>query len=146
MVTKGLEQVAAYLDNVIVFDSDPSTYIKIIHAFMCKHDLKLSPSKGHLGATYAIFLVYRISPVDLRPNEDKVSALALMVMPGDPKQLRIRLGGLWYYRTFLRDVSQRIHPIISLLKRRQIIVLAGHGGHCARVACRTLRSPRLGLI
>ena len=50
-VTKGLEQVAAYLDDVIVFDSDPSTHVETIRALferLRKHNLKLSPSKFRL--------------------------------------------------------------------------------------------------
>ena len=31
-VIKGLEQVAAYLDDVIVFDSDPTAHVKTIRA------------------------------------------------------------------------------------------------------------------
>ena len=33
-VTGGLEQVAAYLDDAIVFDSDPSTHVKTIRALL----------------------------------------------------------------------------------------------------------------
>ena len=55
-VTKGLEPVAAYLDDVIVFDSDPSTQVKTIRALferLRKHNVNLSPSKARLGATDA---------------------------------------------------------------------------------------------
>ena len=45
-VTKDLEQVEAYLDGVIVFDSDPSIHVNTIRALFVrlhKHNLKLSP-------------------------------------------------------------------------------------------------------
>ena len=38
-VTKGLEQVAAYLDDVIVFDSDPSIHVETIFERPRKHNL-----------------------------------------------------------------------------------------------------------
>ena len=38
-------------------------------------------------------------------------------MPRDLKQVRALLGGVGYYHKFLRDLSKRIHPIISLLKK-----------------------------
>ena len=80
-VTKGLEQVAAYLDDVIVFDSDPSAHVKTIRALferLRKHNLILSPSKARLGATDADFLGHSISPAGVRLNAEKVSALTLV--------------------------------------------------------------------
>ena len=73
-VIKNLKQVAAYLDDVIVFDSDPVAYVRTIFSLferLRKHNLKLSPSKARLGATDANFLGQSISPADLRPNAEK---------------------------------------------------------------------------
>ena len=110
----------AYLEDVIVFDSDPSTYVKTIRALferLRKHNLKLSPSKARLGATDADFLSHSISPAGVRPNAEKLSALTLMPMPRDLKQLRSLLGGLSYYRKFLPDMSKRIRPTTALLEK-----------------------------
>ena len=38
-------------------------------------------------------------------------------MPRDLKQVRAVLGGVGYYRKFLRDLSKRIRPITSLLRK-----------------------------
>ena len=38
-------------------------------------------------------------------------------MPRDLKQVRALLGVVGYYRKFLRDLSKRIRPITSLLKK-----------------------------
>ena len=89
--TKGLEQVEAYLDDVIMFDLDlddvimfdldPSTHVKTVRALverLRKHSLKLSPSKTILGATDADFLGHSISLAGGRLNTEKVSALILM--------------------------------------------------------------------
>ena len=105
---------------MIVFDSDPSTHIKTIRALferLRKHNLKLSSSKARLGVTDADFPGHSISPAGARPNAKKVSALILMPMPRDLKQLRCLLGGLWYYRKFLPDMSKRTRPITALLKK-----------------------------
>ena len=119
-VTKDLEQVAAYLDDVMVFDSDPSAHVKTIRALferLRKHNLKVSPSKARLDAMNVGLLGHSISPADVRPNAENVSALTLMPMPRDLKQLRTLLGDLSYYRKFLRDMSKRIRPITALLKK-----------------------------
>ena len=45
-VIEGLAQVAAYLNDVIGFDSDPTAHVKTIRALferLRKHNLKLSP-------------------------------------------------------------------------------------------------------
>ena len=74
-VIKDLKQVAAYLDDVIVFDSDPVAHVRMITSLferLRKHNLKLSPSKARLGATDANFLGHSISPAGLRPNAESV--------------------------------------------------------------------------
>ena len=71
---KGLKQVAAYLYYVIVLDYDPVPHVRTIRSLferLRKHNLKLSPSKGRLGATDANFLGHYISPAGLRPNAEK---------------------------------------------------------------------------
>ena len=53
---KSLATVAAYLDDVIVFDPDPSAHVLTITRLfkqLRKHNLKLSPSKAKIGATNA---------------------------------------------------------------------------------------------
>ena len=73
-VIMNLEQVAAYLEDVIVFDSNPTAHVKTIRALferLRKHNIKFSPSKARLGATDAVFLAHSISPTGVRPNVQK---------------------------------------------------------------------------
>ena len=49
-----------------------------------------------MGATEANFLGHSISLAGLRPNAEKVSALANMPMPEDVKQVRALMGGINY--------------------------------------------------
>ena len=119
-VIKGLKQVVAYLDDVIVFDSDPVAHVRTIRSLferLRNHNLKLSPSNARLGATDANFLGHSISSAGLRPNAEKVSALTNMPMPTDVKQVRALMGGLNYYRNFLPDLSKRLRPINALLRK-----------------------------
>ena len=85
---KDFKQVAAHLDDVILFDSDPIAHVQTIQSLferLRKHNLKRSPSEARLGATDANFLGHSISPAGLRPNAEKVSALPNMPMPTDVK-------------------------------------------------------------
>ena len=73
-VIKGLEQVAAYLNDVIVFDSDPTAHVKTMRTLFERlrtHYLKISPSKARLGATDAALLGHSISPTGVRPHAEK---------------------------------------------------------------------------
>ena len=73
-VIKGLARVVAYLDDVIVFDSDLKAHVKMIRAFferLRKHNLKLSPSKSRLGAKDAKCLGHSISSAGIHPKAGK---------------------------------------------------------------------------
>ena len=95
MIHEVLEQVAANLDSVIVFDSDP---MRMSRRFAPSSNLKLSPSEARLGGTDADSLGHSISPVGLRPNEENVPALVKMPMPKYVKQVRALMGGINYHR------------------------------------------------
>ena len=107
-VIKDLKQMAAYLDDVIVFDSDPIVHVQTIRSLferLRKHNLKLFPSKARLGATDANFLGHSISPAGLRPKAENVSALINMPMPTDVKQVRALMGCLLYTSPSPRDAT-----------------------------------------
>ncbi|CAB1115342.1 unnamed protein product [Ectocarpus sp. CCAP 1310/34] len=81
------------------------------------YNLKLSPGKGRAGATHAIFLGHTISPAGVSPDGVKVRALTHMPPPTNVKQLRSLLGGLSYYRKFLKNLATKVRPLNSLLKQ-----------------------------
>ena len=117
-VIKDRNLVAAYLTDVSVFDSDPIAHIQTIRSLferLRKHSL--SRTKARLGAADANFLGLSISPAGLRPNTAKVSPLVNMSMATDVKQVRRLMGGINYYRNILADLSKRLRPIISLLRK-----------------------------
>eukprot|EP00752_Nemacystus_decipiens_P012512 g11082.t1 len=119
-VIKGLEGVEAYLDDVVVFDETPAQHVQSMRRFLHRlrtHNLKLSPPKATVGTTHAAFLGHTITPDGVSPNPDKVAALAKMPMPTDLKQLRSLLGGLSYYRSFIKDMAKRTKALNDLLKK-----------------------------
>ena len=119
-VIKGLANVAAYLDDVIVFDPDLSTHVlnmKELFKQLRNHSLELSLSKAKIGATDAVLLGHTISPAGNRPNAPKVAALKSMPMTKGLKQLRSLLGDLSYYSKSLAEMAKRMRPITSLLKQ-----------------------------
>ena len=64
-VIKDLANVAAYLDGVIAFHTDPAVHVLNIKSLFKQprnHNLNLSPSKAKIGATDGEFLGHTISP------------------------------------------------------------------------------------
>lgn len=119
-VVKSLANVAANLDNVIVFDLDPTAHVlntKELFKPLRQHSLKFSPSNANIVATNADFLSHTISPAGIRPNASKVVAFKSIPMPLDLKQLWPLLGGLSYYRKLLTDMAKGIRPITSIRKQ-----------------------------
>ena len=117
---KGLERVAAYLDDIIVFDPDPTDHVANIPALfgrLRKHHLTFFPSKARIDATTTDFLGHTIYTGGYSPKSDKVAALTKMPMPTDKKQVRSLLGGSNYYGKFLPNLSRRLRPINALLKQ-----------------------------
>ena len=119
-VIKDLERVAAYFDDVIVFDPDPASHVDNIRALfqrLRKHNLKLSPAKAKLGATNADFLGHAISSAGVSPYADTVAALTKIPMPTNVKQLRSLLGGIGYYRKVIANMFTLLRPVNALLKQ-----------------------------
>ena len=106
-VIKGLANMAAYLDDVSVFDLDPATHvlnIKELFKQLRKDNRKLTPSTANSGATDS----------EMRPSVSKVASLNNMPIPKDLRLLRPLLVGLSYCRKF---PAKRIRPITPLLKQ-----------------------------
>ena len=119
-VIKDFQQVAPYLDGVVVFDSDPIVHVQTSRSLFERfrnHNLKLSPSKARLGATDVKFLGHSILPAGLHPNAETLSALINLAMLTDVTQVRALMGGITYYRNGLPDLSKKPRPINSLLQK-----------------------------
>ena len=91
LVTDGLDNIRMYLDDAIGSDDSPMAHMATLTTLFSRlrlHRLKLSPNKSRIGAAHVDFLGHVISQDGVRPNDDKIAALAQMPMPGDIKQLR----------------------------------------------------------
>ena len=120
LVTNGLVSIRMYLDNAIGSNDSPIANVVTLASFFARlrlHNLKLSPNKTRIGAARVDFLGHVISQGGVRPNDDKIAALARMPMPRDIKQLRSLLGGVSYYRKFLPNMAKRVRLITALLKK-----------------------------
>ena len=120
LVADGLDNIRMYLDDSIGSNDSPIAKVAILATFFARlrfHNLKLSPNKTRIGAARVDVLGHVISQDGVRPNDDKIVALARIPMPRDIKQLRSLLGGLSYYGKFLPNMAKRVRPITALLEK-----------------------------
>ena len=121
LVTDGFYSIRMYLDDAIGSDDSLMAHVTTLATFFARlrlHKLKISPNKTRIGAARVDFLGHVTFQDGVRPNDDKISALAQMPMPWDIKQLRSLLGGLSYNCKFLPNMPRRVRSITSLLKKR----------------------------
>ena len=88
LVTNGLDNIRMYLDDTIVSNDSPIAHVATLATFLARlrlHNLKLSPIKTRIGAARGEFLGHVIFQDGVRPNDDKIAALARMPMPRDIK-------------------------------------------------------------
>ena len=119
-VIKDSKQAAAYLEDVIVFDSDPVAHVRTILSLferLRKPNLKLSLLKGRLGATDANVLVHSVSPAGVFQYAEKMSALTNMHMPTDVKQVPTLMSGVNFHPIIVLDLSKRLRLINGLFRK-----------------------------
>ena len=120
LVVDGLDNIRMYLDDGIESDASPMAHVATLATFFARlqlHNPKLYTNKSRIGAARVKFLGHVISQNGVRPNNDKIAALAQMPMPRDTKQLRSLLRGFSDYRKVVPNTAKRVRSITSLLKK-----------------------------
>lgn len=112
-VGKGHEGVAAYLDDVVVFDR------------ICNFISRFRLPK-HKSVPQRQILLALISPAGVSRKADKAAALTKIPMLRYLTRLRSLLGGLSYYRKFITRSPHCFAP----QARCQIRVYASYGTDC----------------
>ena len=139
VIIKVPDHVAVYLDDVIVFDADPSLHVANMKAFLLrlrKHNLKLSPSKATVDATDADWSHHL--PRRHHAKHPKRRSADENSHAGRPETATLPLQ-----RSFLlQEISLRYAQAdtahhLSSETRRQVRSHFGHGSHragtCRRV-------------
>ena len=103
-VVKDLEQVATYLDDMIGFDSDPTTDVKTIRALFgdCANTTWSSPPRRSIWAP----LMRKFWGPTFRPRVCvHTRKKCQLPMPRNLKKVLAQMGGVKSYIKFLRDLS-----------------------------------------
>ncbi|CAH8456700.1 unnamed protein product [Dicrocoelium dendriticum] len=121
-VTRGLEGVYPYLDDILIASSSDEEHLHHLDALfqrLTQHGVTVNPDKCELGQSSIDFLGHRISASGIEALPDKIQALKDYPAPSSFKQLRRFLGLVNYYRRFIPNCASIVQPMTDLLRGKQ---------------------------
>ncbi|XP_037803935.1 uncharacterized protein LOC119598356 [Penaeus monodon] len=119
-VTAGLTNVECYFDNLVVHSSSFDNHLIHIRNLLERlreHELTAGPSKCFIAFPNIKYLGFNLGEKGLSTLPDKVNAIKNMPIPETKKQLRSFLVTLSFFRKFIPNLADLVHPLNSLLKK-----------------------------
>uniref|UniRef100_A0A8C6L5X0 Gypsy retrotransposon integrase-like protein 1 n=3 Tax=Nothobranchius furzeri TaxID=105023 RepID=A0A8C6L5X0_NOTFU len=105
--------VFIYLDDVLVFSTDPETHQKHVHVVLLRllqNNLFVKAEKCEFHCTTVSLLGFTISPNQIAMDPAKTSAVVNWPVPTTRKQLQRFLGFANFYRRFIKGYSKITTP------------------------------------
>ncbi|CAH8632681.1 unnamed protein product, partial [Schistosoma mattheei] len=118
-VTRGLDFVFVYIDDVLIASSSIDEHVQHLHTLFERfksYGVVINPSKCIFGASSLEFLGHHIDSQGIKPLEEKVKAISSYPEPTSVKSLRRFLGTCNFYRRFLPNCADVLQPLTDLLK------------------------------
>lgn len=109
-----------YLDDIIIFADSLETHGKRLREILerlANHNLKIQPDKCEFLRREVMYLGHKISESGVRPDPEKVKAVANFPVLKSRTDIQSFLGLAGYYRRFIENFSKIIKPLTSLLKK-----------------------------
>ncbi|PAA63097.1 hypothetical protein BOX15_Mlig014814g1 [Macrostomum lignano] len=116
LVMSGLtwEEVLVYVDDLIVFSRSFEEHLASLRKVFDRlraAGLKLNKDKSVFAHRSVKYLGHIVSREGIRPDPDKVEALAKIQSPSSAEEVRRFIGMLCFYRRFIRDFSKTAAPL-----------------------------------
>ena len=118
-VLKNLLFAMAYLDDIIIYSSTPGEHLQHIKTVFEKlHHAKLSMklSKCHFFSKEIQYLRHILGIEGIRPVPAKTEAIKAMHLSVNPKQVRVFLGLVGYYRRLIKNFAKIAKPLTMLTR------------------------------
>lgn len=128
----GVPNCNAYLDDLVVYASEWSEHISLLHTVFEKLSnatLTLNLAKCEFARATVTYLGKEVGQGQVRPVAAKVSAIAEFPVPKTRRELRRFLGMSGYYRSFCRNFSSVVSPLTNLLSPSQQFVWSAECQH-----------------
>ena len=97
-----------YLDDTIIYSKNFDDHLKHINEILdslIKAKLKLNPNKCVFAADEVQYLDYIVTTDGIKPDPDKKKTINEIKFPKNPKEMIRFLGGLNFYRDFIKKFS-----------------------------------------
>ncbi len=119
-VLQGLNFTFAYLDDVLIYSKNVDTHLghlrQVFERFR-QADLHLKKVKCDFFKKELQYLGHILSPDEIRPLPDKLSAIHDLPRPTSATEVRQFLGLTGYYRKFVPHYSTTTKPLSCLTKK-----------------------------
>lgn len=118
-ILKDCPWASAYIDDVIVTASSAQEMRdRLIRLFevLQRYNVKVNISKCVFCVTKVKYLGHEVSMEGIFPSKDKMSEILQLKHPSDVKELQSFLGLVNYFQKFIPHLSQKLSPILELLK------------------------------
>lgn len=117
-VTRGLEGIFAYIDDILVAsasEADHARHLRALFGRLQEARVVINPGKCLFGAASLSFLGHTVTSQGITPTQEKVTAIRKFPKPATEKQLRKFLGMFNFYRRFVPKCAQLLKPLHALI-------------------------------
>ena len=117
-VSRGLDFVFVYLDDLLVTSPDHRThkkYLKIIFTRLAEYGIIIGPEKCQFGTTELSFLGHHVCAEGISPLPSAVDAIVNFVRPEKQRALRRYLVVVNYYHRFIPHCADKLTSLNQLL-------------------------------
>ena len=112
--------VFVYLDDILVASksiSEHKEHVQKVLQQLKKSGLRLKPSKCRFATTEIEYLGHTLTPVGVRPNDSKVTAMKEFPRPQTVKQVKNFLGLANFYRRHIPGMAAVSRPLTGLTRK-----------------------------
>ena len=117
-VTRRLDFVSVYLDDLLVTSPDHRTHkkhLKIIFTHLAEYDIIIGPEKCQFGTTELSFMVLNVCSEGISLLPSAVDAIINFARPEKQRALCRYLGMVNYYHRFIPHCAAKLRPLNNLL-------------------------------
>ncbi len=117
-VLHGLPFCYPYIDDFLITSSSREEHMEHLRCVLQRlddHGILINIHKSVFGVSSLDFLGYHVDSTGIRPLENKIQAVREFPRPTSKRKLREFLGLVNYYRRFIPNVANLLHPLNRLL-------------------------------
>ena len=121
-ILKDFNFAIAYLDDIIIFSKtlqEHLSHIRKVFEKLWSAKLAMKMSECNFFSKEIQYLGHILSATDIWPQPSKRHAIQHMQPPTTPKQVRVFLGLVGYYRKFIKGFAKIAKPL-TILTRQQV--------------------------